>query len=84
MLETLLLVFVTGACGAVMLSASQHGLLKSVVICVMLGATFAYILTDTMPLPSPLIIALAVILSALLIWLGKTEHTTVQRKDNSR
>lgn len=75
MLEILLLIFVTLTCAAVMMWASQAGLLRSITFCFALSITFALVLAFVLALPTPLIALAALLFAALLAWLGKVEHT---------
>ena len=75
MLQDLLFILIAGVCGCVMLFVSQQGLLRSITICAALGVTFAGLLTKALDAPTPLAIGAAVAFTALLVWLGKVEHT---------
>lgn len=75
MLIDLLYIFVALTCAAVTLFVSQQGLLHSIIICAALGVTFAGLLTKTVNAPAPLSVVAALAITALLIYLGRCEHT---------
>ena len=75
MLIDLLYIFVALTCAAITLFVSQQGLLHSITICAALGVTFAGLLTKAVDAPAPLAIGSAIAITALLIYLGRVEHT---------
>lgn len=75
MLIDLLYILIALTCAAVTLFVSQQGLLRSIIICAALGVTFTGLLTKTIDAPTPLAVGSAIVITALLAWLGRVEHT---------
>lgn len=75
MLQDLLYILIALVCAAVTLFVSQQGLLRSIIICLALGVTFAGLLTKACNAPTPLVIGAALLFTAMLCWLGRCEHT---------
>lgn len=75
MLIDLLYILITLVCGTMILIARHNGLLSSIIICVALGITFACLICGTINAPTPLAVAAAFLFSAMMIYLGRCQHT---------